>query len=152
MPPPPPEWVEAVDAISKVKNSNELVQRVLEEINRSIQVIYERTLTEYRRAYEERHMLLNGYMPFWRSLDKTLAQADRKMTSLADHAARIDAQMLRYEQMVRLTDRAEHALTLSQLTQFFIATLVLAIAAGGALSNFKLIALPMSEMVGANAT
>jgi hypothetical protein len=37
----------------------------------------------------------------------------------------------------------------SALTQFFIATLVLAVAAGGALINFKLIALPMSEMVGA---
>jgi hypothetical protein len=40
-------------------------------------------------------------------------------------------------------------LTVSALTQFFVASLVLAIAAGGALINFKLIALPMSEMVGA---
>jgi hypothetical protein len=38
---------------------------------------------------------------------------------------------------------------MSALTQFAIATLVLCIAAGGALINFKLIALPMSEMVGA---
>jgi hypothetical protein len=88
-------------------------------------------------------------MPFWRSLDKTLAQADLKMTNLHDRAAQIDAQMLRYEQIVKHTDRSEHALTVSQLTQFFIASLVLAIAAGGALINFKLIALPMSEMVGA---
>jgi hypothetical protein len=50
---------------------------------------------------------------------------------------------------VKKTDRAEHALTVSALTQFFVASLVLAIAAGGALINFKLIALPMSEMVGA---
>jgi len=57
--------------------------------------------------------------------------------------------MERYEQIVKKTERAEHALTVSALTQFFIATLVLAIAAGGALINFKLIALPMSEMVGA---
>jgi hypothetical protein len=57
--------------------------------------------------------------------------------------------MQRYEQIVAKTDRAEHALTVSALTQFFIAALVLAIAAGGALINFKLIALPMSEMVGA---
>jgi hypothetical protein len=149
LPPPPPEWVEAVDAIARVKNGNELVQRVLEEINRSIKEIYERTLKEYRGAYEERHKILNGFMPFWRSLDKTLAQADLKMTNLHDRAAQIDAQMLRYEQIVKHTDRSEHALTVSQLTQFFIASLVLAIAAGGALINFKLIALPMSEMVGA---
>jgi hypothetical protein len=71
------------------------------------------------------------------------------MTSLADRAASIDGQMERYEQIVKKTERAEHALTMSALTQFFIATLVLVIAAGGALINFKLIALPMSEMVGA---
>jgi cell division protein FtsB len=88
-------------------------------------------------------------MPFWRSLDKTLAQADRKMTSLADRAAAIDAQMEQFEQIVKKSDKAEHALTVSALTQFFVASLVLAIAAGGALINFKLIALPMSEMVGA---
>jgi hypothetical protein len=150
VPPPPPEWVEAVAAVAKVKsNGNELVVRVLEEINRSIKVIHDKTLGEYRRAYEERHKILDGFMPFWRSLDKTLAQADRKMTSLADRAAAIDSQMERFEQIVKKTDRAEHALTVSALTQFFIATLVLAIAAGGALINFKLIALPMSEMVGA---
>jgi len=150
VPPPPPEWVEAVAAVAKVKsNGNELVVRVLEEINRSIKLIHDKTLAEYRRAYESRHKILDGFMPFWRSLDKTLAQADRKMTSLADRAAAIDAQMQRYEQIVAKTDRAEHALTVSALTQFFIAALVLAIAAGGALINFKLIALPMSEMVGA---
>jgi hypothetical protein len=150
VPPPPPEWVEAVAAVAKVKsNGNELVVRVLEEINRSIKVIHDKTLAEYRRAYESRHKILDGFMPFWRSLDKTLAQADAKMTSLADRAAAIDGQMERFEQIVKKTDRAEHALTVSALTQFFIATLVLVIAAGGALINFKLIALPMSEMVGA---
>jgi hypothetical protein len=150
VPPPPPEWVEAVAAVAKVKsNGNELVVKILEEINRSIKVIHDKTLGEYRRAYEERHKILDGFMPFWRSLDKTLAQADRKMTSLADRAASIDGQMERYEQIVKKTERAEHALTMSALTQFFIATLVLVIAAGGALINFKLIALPMSEMVGA---
>ncbi len=88
-------------------------------------------------------------MPFWRSLDKTLAQADKKMTSLNDRAVQIDAQMQKYEEIVNQTEKAEHALTVSAATQFAIATLVLAIAAGGALINYKLIALPMSEMVGA---
>jgi uncharacterized protein with PIN domain len=150
VPPPPPEWVEAVAAVAKIKpNGNELVQHLLEEINVSIKAIHDKALAEYRRAYQSRHRILDGFMPFWRALDKTLSQADRKMTSLADRAAAIDAQMERYEAIVRKTDKAEHALTVSSLTQFFIASLVLAIAAGGALINFKLIALPMSEMVGA---
>jgi hypothetical protein len=150
VPPPPPDWIEAVGAIAKVKsNGNELVVRLLEEIDRSIKEIHEKTLAEYRGAYESRHKILNSFMPFWRSLDKTLAQADKKMTSLNDRAAQIDAQMQKYEEIVSQTEKAEHALTISAATQFAIATLVLAIAAGGALINYKLIALPMSEMVGA---
>jgi hypothetical protein len=150
VPPPPPDWLEAIGAVANVKSGGtELVTRLLEEIDRSIKDIHEKTLAEYRKAYEERHKILDGFMPFWRSLDKTLAQADRKMTSLTDRAAAIDAQMARFEQIVNKSEQAEHALTVSALTQFFVAALVLMVAAGGALINFKLIALPMSEMVGA---
>ena len=56
---------------------DEMVQRILEEIKRSVHSIHDKALAEYRRAYESRHKILNGFMPFWRSLDKTLAQADR---------------------------------------------------------------------------
>ena len=57
--------------------------------------------------------------------------------------------MAKYEAINAKTDKAEHALTVSAFTQFAIALLVMAVAAGGAFINFKLIALPMSEMVGA---
>jgi len=150
VPPTPPEWVDAVSAIAKVKSdSNEMVQRILEEIKRSVHTIHDKALAEYRRAYESRHKILNGFMPFWRSLDKTFGQVDKKLTGLQDTSSKIDAQMDKYEQINKKTDKAEHALTVSAFTQFAIATLVLLIAAGGALVNFKLIALPMSEMVGA---
>jgi len=150
VPPPPPEWVEAVAAIAKIKsNGNEMLQKILEEISRSVTEIHEKALAEYRRAYETRHQILDGFMPFWRSLDTNLSQADKKLSSLHQRAAAIDAQMEKYEQIVARSDKAEHALTLSALTQFVVATLVMVIAAGGALINFKLIALPMSEMVGA---
>ena len=111
--------------------------------------IHDKTLAEYRRAYEGRHKILNGFMPFWRSLDKTFGQVDKKLTGLQDTSAKIDAQMEKYEQINKKTDKAEHALTVSAFTQFAISLLVLLIAIGGALVNFKLIALPFSEMVGA---
>src|SRR3989440_10541668 len=64
VPPPPPEWVEAVDSVAKMKNGNELAQRVLEEINRSIKQIHDKMLNAYRDAYESRHKILNSFMPF----------------------------------------------------------------------------------------
>ena len=149
VPPPPPDWVEAVTAMSNVKNGNEMVMRVLEEIQRSVNAIHDKAISEYRKAYESRHKILEGFMPFWRSLDKTLGRVDRNIGSLHSSAASVDAQMQKYEQIVAGNDKAESMLTVSAFTQFAIAALVLAVAAGGAFINFKLIALPMSEMVGA---
>jgi hypothetical protein len=149
VPPPPPDWVEAVSGISKIKSEHsEMVKRILEEIKRSVDAIHTKALEEYRRAYQSRHKILNGFMPFWRSLDKTLGQVDKKLTSLHDTSSKIDAQMEKYEQINKKTDKAEHQLTVSAFTQFCVATVVLLVAMGGALVNFKLIALPFSEMVG----
>jgi len=55
--------------------------------------------------------------------------------------------MAKYEQINAKTDKAEHALTVSAFTQFAIAFLVMPWRAA-AFVNFKLIALPMSEMSG----
>jgi hypothetical protein len=149
VPPPPPDWVEAVAGIAKIKSEqSEMVKRILEEIKRSVDSIHAKALEEYRRAYQSRHKILNGFMPFWRSLDKTLGQVDKKLTGLQDTSSKLDAQMEKYEQINKKTDKAEHALTVSAFTQFAVATVVLLIAMGGALVNFKLIALPFSEMVG----
>ena len=150
VPPASPEWVDALTAVSKIKSDgNEMVQRILEEIKRSVHGIHDKALAEYRRAFESRHKILSGFMPFWRSLDKTFGQVDKKLTGLQDTSSKIDAQMEKYEQINKKTDKAEHALTVSAFTQFAISLLVLLIAVGGALVNFKLIALPFSEMVGA---
>ncbi len=56
--------------------------------------------------------------------------------------------MKEYEDIRNKTDKAAQKLTSSAMTQFFISALVLLIAIGGAIINFNLIALPMSEMVG----
>jgi hypothetical protein len=149
VPPPSPDWVEAVAAVANVKSGSEIVQSILEEVKRSIDKMHEKTLGEYRRSYETRHKILEGFMPFWRSVDKTLTEVDKKLGELQNGAGAVDAQMEKYEAINAKTDKAEHTLTVSAFTQFTIALLVMAVAAGGAFINFKLIALPMSEMVGA---
>ena len=149
VPPPPPDWVEAVAAVANVKSGSEMVQGILEEIKRSVDKMHEKTLGEYRRSYETRHKILEGFMPFWRSVDKTLTEVDKKLTELQNGAGAVDAHMEKYEAINAKTDKAEQMLTVSAFTQFAIALLVMTVAAGGAFINFKLIALPMSEMVGA---
>lgn len=150
VPPPPPDWTEAVAAVANIKSAgSELVLKVLEEIKRSVQGIHDKAVAEYRKAYETRHRILEGFMPFWRSVDRNLGQVEKTLASLQASVATVDEHMAKYEAINAATDKAEHALAVSAFTQFAISTLVVAIAAGGAFINFKLIALPMSEMVGA---
>ncbi|GMR03965.1 MAG: hypothetical protein BMS9Abin22_481 [Gammaproteobacteria bacterium] len=149
VPPPPPEWTKAVTVIAKIKSSEDgLVEKILEDISTSIEKIYDRVLRDYRRSYERRHKILGGFLPFWRSLDQTLTRVDRNLNGLQESASRIDAQMERYEEITAESEKIEHALTSSAATQFFIASVVLLVAAGGAFVNFWLIARPMSAMVG----
>jgi len=149
VPPPPPEWVKAMEAMAKIKHGGDgLVQKILEDIANSIDSVYDKVLAEYRRSYKERHKILESFQPFWRSLEKTLTHVGRNLTSLEESAQRIDAQMERYEQILARSDKVVHALTSSASTQFVIALVVMAIALGGAFVNFWLIARPMAAMVG----
>ncbi len=149
VPPPPPEWVKAVEVLAKIRASGDgLVQKLLEEIANSVDKIYASVVEEYRRSYQERHSILERFVPFGRSLNETLLKVDRSITGLQEGATRIDAQMEKYEQIQAKAERVEHALTASAGVQFVISGLVLAIAFGGAFVNFWLIARPMSAMVG----
>jgi hypothetical protein len=149
VPPPPPEWTKAVSAIAKVKPSSDgLVERILADISQSIDEIYDKVVAEYRRSYQERHKILKGFQPFWRSLQQTLNKVDKNITGLQGSAAKIDAQVEKVQQINANLDKAEHALGASTSIQFSISGLVMLIAIGGAFVNFKLISLPMSAMVG----
>ena len=149
--PPPPEWVNAVDAMSKISlknNGNQAVADILSEIHKSTMNQYKTAMEEYRKAVAERHTTLNKLMPYWRRLTQTLDEVGKTITGLHERSAQIDARMDEYENIRSKTDNAERMLTSSSTTQFFISGLVLLIAIGGAIINFNLIALPMSEMVG----
>jgi len=149
LPPPPPNWVNAVKAIAKIPISNDpTVANIFKEIQKSITKQYKNTMNEYRKSTGARHALLRQMMPYWRKLTQTLDQVGKKITGLQERATVIDHRMEDYEEIRAKTNKAERMLESSSMTQFFISGLVLLIAFGGAVINFNLIALPMSEMVG----
>jgi hypothetical protein len=149
VPPPSPEWVEALASVANLKSSADIAKKILEDLHKSVQKVHDKTIGEYRRAFEDRHKILKGLMPVWRSVDKTVKQIDTNMINLNGNASVIDTHMTRYEEIRAQTDKSEHSLAVSAFVQLGISSLVMLIAVGGAFINFKLIALPMSEMVGA---
>lgn len=153
VPPEPPGWVKAVEAVAKIPSGkgDPMVGNVLEDIHQSLIKANTRATEEYRKASHKRHQLLNNMMPHWRRLRQILHQVDKNVNSLLQRSVVIDRHMDMYEQIQKGTDRAVQKLSSSSITQFFISAFVLAIAVGGAMINFNLIALPMSEMVGAKS-
>ncbi|MEM8986488.1 MAG: hypothetical protein AAGC95_07160 [Pseudomonadota bacterium] len=148
-PPSPPGWAEAVSAVAATETKAEPVLRqVLESIHGSFERAQEEAAEDYRKDYKERHSRLDDMAPRWREVQKRLDEARVRVDAVLERARSVDAHMEKYKQIVAGTDKAAAALQSSALVQFFISGLVLAIAAGGAVINFHLIARPMAEMVG----
>jgi hypothetical protein len=90
-------------------------------------------------------------LPFWRQLNRTLERVDGSIKGLQKRSHAIDDQMEKYEQILAGSDQALRMLSTSSMTHFAASVIVLVIALLGGFINFHLIALPMSEMVGATS-
>jgi len=144
-----PDWVKVIKAIASIRPSNDpIVGNMLEDIHRTLSEQHIKALEQQRVDASNRHAILNRMLPLWRGIKKTLGGLNKSFSDLNFRAKRIDRYMDNYEQIREQTDTAMGTLSSSSLTQFFISGAVLLIALGGAIINFNLIALPMSEMVG----
>jgi len=151
VPPSPPGWINAVDAVAKIPAKGDpVVVDILEDIHDSLVKAHNNATDEYRQSRKERHQLLKNMMPSWRKVQQVLETVDRNVTSLLERAKVIDHYMEEYQRILNGTDQAVRNLSSSSLTNFLISGLVLGVALGGAVINFQLIARPMSEMVGGN--
>ncbi|ACR12566.1 putative membrane protein [Teredinibacter turnerae T7901] len=146
-----PDWLEAVNAIATIKQTDPAAAtngRILEQIHHSADVQHKENLAAYRKSTANRHRILKAMTPYWRKLAYSVDEVGNRLKEITTRAQSIDQQMLKFNEIVAGTHQAERALKASSITQFVIAALVIAVAAGGAFFNFHLIALPMSEMVG----
>ncbi|MEM7500556.1 MAG: hypothetical protein AAF417_00880 [Pseudomonadota bacterium] len=150
VPPDPPEWVKAVEAVAALdsKDSRVGVGGILSNIHESMMHAHKEAMSAYRRASRTRHGLLRGMRPEWRRIQQTLDKVGKNVDSLLGRSATIDRHMHEYEDIVKGEDHAVSILSSSSLVYFFISALVLGVAVGGAAINFSLIARPMAEMVG----
>jgi len=150
VPPDPPGWVKAVEAVAALDSREGRVQvgNILSDIHKSLNKAHKEAMTAYHAASAKRHKLLRIMRPEWRLIQQTLLQVGKNVDSLLSRSVTIDRLMQEYEDIVQGHDRAMSVLSSSSLVNFFVSAFVLAIAIGGATINFSLIARPMAEMVG----
>lgn len=150
VPPTPSAWVKVVETVADLEGSarDRTTAGVLSEIHKTLKRQQQEALDEYRKQSARRHAALHRMAPRWREMSGRLRDMDRVAGGLNERAVVIDRKMEEYEEIRRGSDKILRKLSASSMTQFFIALTVLIIAVGGAIVNFNLIALPMSEMVG----
>jgi hypothetical protein len=149
VPPAPPGWLDAVKAVAKIpSNGDPVVADILGDIGESLGKAQDRAIAEYKEATKERHQRLSAMLPQWRNVQKLTTDLNKNVITLLERSKVVDRHVENYEHILQKSDRALRMLEASALTNFFIATLVMVIAVGGALINFHLIARPMAEMVG----
>ncbi len=150
VPPDPPGWVKAVEAVAQMDSREGRVQvgNILGDIHKSLIKAHKEAMVAYHDASAKRHKLLRYMRPEWRQIQQTLEQVGKNVDALLSRSVTIDRLMQEYEDIVHGHDRAISVLSSSSLVNFFVSAFVLAIAIGGATINFSLIARPMAEMVG----
>lgn len=148
-PPLPPAWLDAVESIAAIpRNGDPAVNKILKNIHKTVESAYHETKKVFQKNTLERHRLLGGMQPLWRTTSNTLSKVKEKIDGLDERSQHIDEHMANYEKMREGDQDIMRVLASSSLTQFFISGLVLIIAILGGLINFQLIATPMAEMVG----
>ncbi|MBC2713183.1 MAG: hypothetical protein HGJ94_19980 [Desulfosarcina sp.] len=143
------DWVKVIDAIAGIKPSGDpMVANLLEDIHNTLKEQHKAAIEGHRKAVSDRHGILSRMVPQWRATDKTLKGLEKTISNLTGRSRAVDQCMTDYETVRTHTDMAERQLSSSSLTQFFTSGLVLGVFVIGAIINFNLVALPMSEMVG----
>jgi hypothetical protein len=153
-PPVPEAWTQTMEAAEELTlraGSQVPTAKAVDALRAAIQAAHDDSMDTYRTTSRARHKLLSAMVPFWRSMDATLGRVEKAVAGIFERSKHLDDLMQGYREIAKKSDSAERALTSSSLTQFVISGVELVIALLGGFINFQLIALPMSEMVGATS-
>lgn len=152
-PPTPPEWLEAIETITRLPaREDPSVGRMLEDLRATLDRACHEALLAYRRASHRRHRVLKRMQPLWRRMDRNLASLDHTMRRLQSHTDRLDDQIAEYTRIVTGRDNIVRRLAANLGPRCAMAFLGLAGIGAAAAVSFQLIALPLDAMASGNTT
>ncbi len=146
VPPSPPGWVDAVDAIAKLQTETnpEPVGRVLQDIHNSVLDQQREVMREYRWTVNARHKILADLRPLWRGVSKQVTTVGRDSRDLLARAHRIDTQMAAFRELC--ANRGD-ARVESFLARWLMALALSAVALILATLNINLLAPPLANLI-----
>lgn len=151
-PPDAPGWSEAVAAAKQLPDmSDKGSARVLEELKRAAIDGEKKALTEYRKATGQRHKILGKIAPRMKSVQGLLDDVGSVMEKVAQSTESLDEHIAQYATIQKDPATSVRTLGRSAVNLFVVSLIVMAVAIGGGLINFQLIAMPMAELVPSTA-
>lgn len=147
--PEAPGWSTVIESIAKVRGSSgdRVIERMLAEIHKSAIQSEKRALAELRNTSSKRHKILSTLEPVWKKVSTLMHEVNTKIELVLETSGRIDKYMNQYEKIRKGGEDSIDMLSARANKLFIFSLIVIAVAAFGALINFQLIALPMSELV-----
>ncbi|MCR8921362.1 hypothetical protein NO559_01175 [Dasania sp. GY-MA-18] len=150
IPPPSPDWVAAVESIAQIEGderNSEVMAKILADMHNTVQLHQQDAMREHRWSVSNRHKLLAELEPQWRRLGQLLAATENKSATLQRDIRRLDQEMCRYE---LLTAGNGQGFMASVLARFFLASLLMFIAALVGFYNSQLLLLPFAQQLGSS--
>ena len=94
IPPDPPAWVKAVEAVAKIDARQGIgAGNVLGDIHKSLVKAHGEAMVAYRAASAKRHELLRNMIPQWRRVQQMLGDVNKNVESLLHRSVAIDRHM-----------------------------------------------------------
>lgn len=147
-PPEVPGWPEAAEKLLAMPDVGEGPRkRLVGEVKQLARESEKRVLQSYRAESAKRHKALSAMAPKFLEARALLRRVGNQVSRALETTQRIDAHMERYEKLRSGDSTVSRTLLFDQIRLFVISVLITAVAFGGALVNFHLIAVPMSELV-----
>ena len=153
-PPMPESWASTLSAAGELAGragNPTVASKAVDALRAGIEDAHAEAMDAYRESSRQRHETLSKMVPAWRHMDQTLSRVERSVDGIFERSKHLDDLMSKYKEIAAKSVAAERQLASSAMTQFVISGMVLVIALLGGFINFQLIALPMSEMVGATS-
>jgi hypothetical protein len=147
--PEAPGWNDAVASIAKLKGSSgdRIIEKMLAEIHKSAVEGEKRALAELRNTTSKRHKILSAMAPVWKNISKVLKDVGEQISAVLETNKRIDKYMAQFEKVQKGGEESIDMLATRANKLFIFSVILISVAVAGIFVNFKIIALPVSELV-----
>jgi hypothetical protein len=146
-PPTPPEWIEAIETITRLPaREDPSVSRMLEDLRATLDRACHEALLAYRAASQRRHRVLKRMQPLWRRMDRGLGSLDYTMRRLQSQTQRLDEQIDAYSALVSSRGSTSRRIASSLGPRSLLSMMALTAIGLAAVVSFHLIASPLEAM------